>query len=101
MLFNDQVKWTLKVASATSVGVIPFVLAFGSPHNIGFLHLLAVLLSVPFQLFAEELTATLGRSEVIFDVVFLFLIWGWMVLCVYVTKLSYDFLRSSMHQRES
>ena len=97
----EQLKWALKVASAASVVVIPFVLGFGSPHNFGLVHQVAVLLALPFQLFAEELTAALGDSEVLFDVVFLFLIWGWMVFCVYVTKLSYGLLRSTMHERES
>ena len=70
-------KWALKVASSASVVIIPFVLMFGSPHNFGFLHYFAVVLSLPFQLIAEVLTSALGHSEVLFDTVFVLLIWGW------------------------
>jgi hypothetical protein len=43
-----EAKWAMIVAIAVCGLTLPFVLFFGSPHNFGVLHQIAVVLALPF-----------------------------------------------------
>ena len=58
MLLREAI-WAMKVAIAACGLTLPFVLFFGSPHNLEVLHQIAVV-RAPFFLIAEDLTKGLG-----------------------------------------
>ena len=88
-----EAKWAMIVAIAVCGLTLPFVLFFGSPHNFGVLHQIAVGLALPFFLIAEDLTKSLGSAPIIFSIVFLLLIIGWNFAIVALVRGVYLVLR--------
>ena len=88
-----EAKWAMKVAIAACSLTLPFVLFFGSPHNIGALHQIAVVLGLPFFLIAEDLTKRLGSWPIAFNIAFFLLVIGWTFAIVALLRSAYLVLR--------
>lgn len=90
----DEAKWVTKVAIVVCGLTLPFVLFFGSPHNYGALHKIAVVLDLPFYLLQEDLTKNLGSQPIVFNIVFVLLLIGWTFAIVALGRSAYLALRS-------